>query len=303
VPISSEQLSIDPVLLQRLKGIELRSRFLVRGLYHNRHRTNDFGKSTEFVEHREYRRGDDLRDIDWRVFARTDRFYVKVHEMESNMRVMCLLDASDSMRVPPPPGLPSKLDLGAVICGATAAMVQTQQDAVGVATVGDRIEEFIPPRQGPAHLALIYQHLARPRGRSGGSFGSLVREAGARLGQRGVVFLITDALDDPVQLFEAVRILRAREQDVSLIQVLDRNEIEFPFDSMTEFRHPETGRRIIGDPAALRDRYLERLREFVDRIEVECKKLQVDYLRLHNGEDLVALLSLHFIRRMLMGTR
>src|SRR5262249_27719851 len=112
---TSETLEIDPRLLERLKGIELKSRFLVRGLYVSRHRTADHGSSTEFIEHRDYRRGDELRRIDWRVLARTDRLSVKVHEMESTMKVHLVVDTSESMRVPPPAGLPGKLDLACLI--------------------------------------------------------------------------------------------------------------------------------------------------------------------------------------------
>src|SRR5579859_7588191 len=230
MPATSEkQLEIDPALLQRLKGIELRSRYLLRGLYSSRHRTADRGASTEFIEHREYRRGDELRSIDWRVMARTDRLFVKVHEMESNMRVQILLDTSESMRVPPPPSLPSKLELSCVIAGVVAMMVETQQDAIGLFCIGDKIEEAIPARQGLTHLSLLYQHLANPKGDGGGKYGDRVLEASARLGKRGVVFLISDALDDPKKLLSAMQNLRVREQDVTLIQVLDRNEVEFPF--------------------------------------------------------------------------
>ena len=295
---TTDYLKLDPTLLQRLKGIELKSRFLVRGLYNNRHKTAEFGSSTEFVEHREYWRGDDLRTIDWRVFARTDRFYVKLHEMEANMRVHCLLDTSESMRVPPPEGLPSKLELGCVIVGAIAMMVETQQDAISLVCLGNEIEEQLPAKQGKAHLNLIYQHLVNPPGGGGGHFGDLVMECGRRIGRRGVVFIITDALDDPEVLFSALKNLRVREQDVTLIQILDRNELEFPFDRMTEFRHPESGRRIIGDPASLRARYIERLQAHIELVESNCQKSQTDYLRLHNGDDLNRLLSLHFIRRI-----
>src|SRR3954447_5323638 len=124
-------LQIDPAILQRLKGIELQSRFLVRGLYSSRHRTSDHGASTEFIEHREYRRGDELRRIDWRVMARTDRLFVKVHEMESNLRVHLVVDSSASMRVPPPAGLPGKLNLACVIAGAIATLAEGQQDSIG----------------------------------------------------------------------------------------------------------------------------------------------------------------------------
>ena len=297
-PPTSGQLQIDPALLQRLKGIELRSRFLVRSLYDSRHRTGDHGSSTEFIEHREYHRGDDLRSIDWRVFGRTDRYYVKVHEMEANMRVNLLVDTSASMRVPPPTGLPSKLELACTIAGTIAMMVETQQDSVGLLCLGDKIEEHVPARQGPAHLFELYQHLANPPGDGGGSYGSLVQEAGERLGSRGMVFLITDGLDDPDALLSAMKNLRVREQDVSLIQILDRNEIEFPFDQMTEFRHPESGARIIGDPSTLRARYLERLQAFCEQLEDNCRAAQAEFIRVRNDDDLIRLLSLHFIRRL-----
>jgi uncharacterized protein (DUF58 family) len=300
VPTASP-LQIDPAVLQRLAGIELRSRFLVRGLYSSRHRTADHGSSTEFIEHREYRKGDELRRIDWRVLARTDRLFVKVHEMESNLRVHLLIDSSESMRVPPPAGLPGKLDLACAIAGAVATLAEGQQDATGLVFLGDRVEEFIPARQGNAHLATLGQHLGRPPGAGGGRFGALVKEVAPRMGSRGVVFLLTDALDDPEALFAALRDLRVREQDVTVIHLLDRNEVEFPFDRMTEFRHPETGRRLVGDPAVLRANYLARLRAHVERVETGCRKAQADYLRLDNGADLARLLALHLIRRLLRG--
>ena len=303
MPRISSALSIDPALLQRLKGLELKSRFLVRGLYSNRHRTSQHGSSTEFVEHRQYRRGDEIRSIDWRVLARTDRLYVKVHEMEADMRLQLVLDTSRSMRVPPPPDLPSKLELGAIIAGAVGMMAETQQDAVGLLCLGDKIEEHIPARQGKDHLHTLFEHLANPAGDGGGKFGELTLSAGERLSSRGMIVLLSDALDDPEKLFEALKVLRVRQHDVTLIHLLDRNEVDFPFDRMTEFRHPESGRRVVGDPAALRAKYLERLQAHLDRVANYCQRAQADYLRVVNDDDLVKLLSLHFIRRLLRGGR
>jgi len=294
-------LEIDPGLLQQLAGIELRSRFLVRGLYNSRHRTADRGSSTEFIEHREYRRGDELRTIDWRVLARTNRLYVKVHEMEANMRIHLVVDTSASMRVPPPAGLPGKLELACTIAGALALLAEGQQEAVGLFCLGERIEEYIPARQGQNHLRLLHQHLGNPRGGGGGTFGELLLEAGQRIGKRGMVFVLTDALDDPVPLGDALKNLRVREQDTILIQILDRNETEFPFDRMTEFLHPESGARLIGDPADLRKRYLERLAVHQAQVRDACQKAQADYLFLDTGADLGRLLALHLIRRMLRG--
>ena len=296
----TDALTIDPRLLNQLKGIELRSRYLVRGLYDNRHRTMRFGASTEFIELREYRWGDEIRSIDWRTYARTRRFFVKRHEMESIMKVNLLLDTSDSMRVPPLAGLMSKLDLACVISGAIAMMAIGQQDSAGLLCLGNRIGEQIPCKQGQSHLALMYQHLAEPKGSDGGNFGELVQEAAGHLGSRGVVFIVTDALDDSQALLDGLKLLRVREHDVSLIQVLDQRELNFPYDQMTEFRHPETGARIVGNPLEIRKGYLEKLDTFLTEIQSFCKSAQVDYLRLHNGGDLVKLLSLHFLKRLMV---
>ncbi len=296
-------LRIDPRLLEELTSIELKSRFLVRGLYASRHRTADHGPSSEFVEHRDYRFGDELRTIDWRAYARTERLYVKVYEMESIMRIHLLLDTSDSMRVPAWEGHPGKLGMGAVIAGAIGAMGQAQRDAVGLICLGDRLEPQIPARQGEAHLALIYRQLENPPGRGGGAFGERVIEAGSRLGSRGMVVLLTDALDDPEALLGALQRLRIQRHDAIVIQILDRREVEFPYDRMTEFRHPENGRRVIGNPASLRERYLERLKAHVDRIRDICRKSEADHLFLHTGDDLRKLLALHFIRRLIRRSR
>lgn len=302
MPNGTDSLTIDPRLMEQLKGIELKSRFLVRGLHENRHRTRDFGASNEFIEHRDYQRGDEIRRIDWRVFARTKRLYVKRFEMEANMRVHFLLDTSDSMRVPTDDHRPTKMELACIITGAVAMMAVSQQDSAGLMCIGDKLEETIPARQGTRHLALLFQHLGAPAGKGGGNFGEVAWQAMQRIGRRGVTFVLTDALDELDPIFETLKGLTVREQDVTLIQVLDETEVEFPFDKMTEFRHPESGRRIMGDPLALRARYLERMEAHQTRLRDFCHQRGVDYLRVHNGEDLVTLLSSHFIQRLARST-
>jgi uncharacterized protein (DUF58 family) len=295
----NNSLTLDPRLLEQLKGIDLKSRFLVRGFYENRHRTRDFGASNEFIEHKDYQRGDEIRRIDWRVFARTRRLYVKRFEMEANMRVHFILDTSDSMRVPADGGRPNKLELAATITGAVAMMAVSQQDSAGLFCIGDKIDEAIPARQGMRHLALLFQHLGSPRGQGGGRFGEIAWDTLQRIGRRGVTFVLTDALDPLEPIFETLKGLMVREQDVTLIQVLDETELTFPFDKMTEFRHPESGRRVMGDPLALRDRYLARMTAHQDKIRLFCSQHGVDYLRVHNGDDLVTLLSSHFVQRLI----
>jgi uncharacterized protein (DUF58 family) len=205
------------------------------------------------------------------------------------------------MRVPAEGHRPTKLDLAATIAGAVATMAVSQQDSAGLFCIGDRIEEAIPARQGLRHLALLYQHLGAPRGKGGGNFGQVAWEVMQRIGRRGVTFVLTDALDPLEPIFETLKGLMVREQDVTLIQVLDETELTFPFDKMTEFRHPESKRRIMGDPLALRARYLERLGAHQTRISEFCRQHGVDYLRVHNGDDLIAMLSSHFVRRLLRG--
>ena len=299
MPNENNSLTIDPRLLARLKGIELKSRFLARGFYENRHRTRDFGASNEFIEHRDYQQGDEIRRIDWRVFARTKRLFVKRFEMEANMRVNFLLDTSDSMRVPAMNRLPTKLELASTITGAVSMMAISQQDSAGLFTLGDRLEEHIPSRQGMRHLALLYQHLGSPPGQGGGNFGEVAWDAMRRIGRRGVVFVVTDALDELDPIFETLKGFMVREQDVTLVQVLDEAELTFPFDTMTEFRHPESGRRLMGDPLQLRARYLQRLETHQQRIRDFCRQQGVDYLQIHTGEDLVSLLSSHFLQRLM----
>jgi uncharacterized protein (DUF58 family) len=149
---------------------------------------------------------------------------------------------------------------------------------------------------------LLYQHLGSPRGKGGGNFGPIAWQVMQRIGRRGVTFVLTDALDALDPIFETLKGLMVREQDVTLLQVLDETELTFPFDKMTEFRHPESGRRIMGDPLALRARYLERLEAHQRRIGEFCHQQGVDYLRVHNGDDLIALLSSHFLQRLVRRT-
>jgi uncharacterized protein (DUF58 family) len=205
------------------------------------------------------------------------------------------------MRVAAPDSLPTKLELGCIIAGAIATMAISQQDSAGLLCFGDRIEECIPTKQGLQHLALIYQHLADPPGKGGGAFGELLQEAVLTLGSRGMIVVITDGLDDLAPLFDGLKQLRTRGNDVSLFQILDRNEVQFPYDRMSEFRHPESGARIVGNPVQMRGQYLSRLQAHLDELEAFCKRRHVDYLRLHNGDDLLNLLSGHLLRRMLSG--
>ncbi|MCJ8331222.1 MAG: DUF58 domain-containing protein [Lentisphaeria bacterium] len=300
-PTENKTLTVDPILLEALKGIQLKPRCLVRGFYENRHRTRDFGQSNEFVEHRDYQQGDEIRHIDWRVFARTSRLYVKRFEMEANMRVHIILDTSDSMRVPAEGRRQTKLEVASTITGVIAMMAVSQQDSTGLFCIGDKIEAAIPARQGMQHLALLYQHLGAPRGQGGGNFGPLAWEAMSRIGQQGMTFVLTDALDELDPLFEMLKGLMVREQDTTLIQVLDETELTFPFDTMSEFRHPESGQRIMGDPLLLRTEYLARLEAHQEKIRAFCHQHGVDYLLVHNGDDLAALLSTHFRQRLALG--
>jgi uncharacterized protein (DUF58 family) len=300
-PTENKTLTVDPILMESLKGIPLKPRFLVQGFYENRHRTRDFGLSNEFVEHRDYQQGDEIRRIDWRVFARTRRLYVKRFEMEANMRVHLILDTSDSMRVPAEDHRQTKLEVAATIAGVIAMMTVSQQDSTGLFCIGDKIEDAIPARQGMRHLALLHQHLAAPRGQGGGNFGPLAWEAMSRIGRQGMTFVLTDALDELDPLFEVLKGLMAREQDTTLIQVLDETELTFPFETMSEFRHPETGQRIMGDPLLLRTEYMARLEAHQEDIREFCHQHGVDYLLVHNGDDLTSLLSTHFRQRLALG--
>ena len=269
---------LDANILRAIADAELRARLLVQGMYASRHRCPYYGYSVEFVDHREYTTGDEPRTIDWKMYGRTDRYYVKRFEMESNMNVLCMFDVSGSMgyRSSDTSRL-TKLEYGSYLLAALCHLVTHQQDSPGLITFDQDVRDFIPPRQGKRHLFTILSRFETLVGKSGTQIHTVLRNIAQRFKRRGIVVMVSDCNTDEDQVMDGIRLLRAQGHDVILMHVLDADEIEFPFSALTAFRDMETGKQTISDPIRLRKSYLERFRKFRDRIQNDCIAAGVDY--------------------------
>jgi uncharacterized protein (DUF58 family) len=269
---------LDAKILRSIGDAELRARLLVEGMYASRHRCPYYGYSVEFVDHREYTDGDEPKMIDWKTYARTDRYFVKRFEMESNMNVLCMFDVSGSMGYrPADTGRMTKIEYGSYLIASICHLVSHQQDSPGLVTFDQDDRDFLPPRQGKRHLFTILSRFDGLEGRSGTQIHAVLRTIARRFKRRGIVVMVSDCNTDEDQVMDGVRLLRAQGHDVILLHLMDVDEIEFPFSALTAFRDMETGEQVISDPVRLRKTYLERFAKFRERIQTDCVAAGVDY--------------------------
>jgi len=290
---------LDPAMLASIAGIELAARLLVEGLWASRHRSPLYGYSVEFVDHRNYTFGDELKTIDWRVFGRTDRFYVKRFEMESNMDVTILLDVSASMGYQPEAkGRLTKLQYGSYLAAGLAYLLLHQQDAPGLVTFDTEARVFLPPRQSRRHLWTILAELERVQCGGETGIGPTLETIAERLSRRGMVVIISDCIDDPESVLAGIRKVAARQHEVLLLQVLDTEERHWPFQQPSSFVDLETRHTIEGDPVSLREEYLKNLEEFLETIAAGCRRSNVHHELMETTTPLDRGLRSYLLRRL-----
>ncbi len=293
---------LDAKVLRAIANIELKARLLVEGMYASRHRSPDYGYSVEFVDHREYTPGDELRTIDWKMLARTERYYVKRFEMESNMNVVCLLDVSSSMGYrPDDPERLSKLEYASYLAAAMAHLAVHQQDSPGLITFDRDIRDFIPPKQGRRHLFTILTKLEALAASGPSDLGPTLKLIVQRLTRRGVILLITDCHSGTDSVVEGIRHLVARRHEVVVLHLLDADEVQFPFQALTSFRDLETGTQLMTDPLRLRKLYLERLEKFRAAIKAGCAGCGADYRFIDTSEPIELVLRDYLLFRRERG--
>lgn len=289
---------LDPTILRSLKSIELRARLLVEGMYASRHRCPYYGYSVEFKAYREYSPGDEPRTIDWKLLARTERFYVKRFEMESNMNVVPLLDASGSMGYRPADARRlSKLEYGSYLAASLAYLASKQQDSPGLVVFDRDVREFIPPRQGQRHLFTLLARLELLTGSGETDLANALRRTALRLRRRSLFILISDCHGDESGVVDAVKQLAAQGHELVVFQLLDQDEIDFPFQLLTSFRDAETGQQIMCDPLRLRREYLARVEKFREAIRSGSHAGGADYRFLHTGMPLELVLREYLLYR------
>ena len=262
--------------MSRFAKLQLLARQLVEGLSSGLHRSPHKGASVTFKQHRAYVPGDELRHLDWRAFARSDRFYIKEYEQETNLQATLAVDLSGSMAYTGKAATRSKADYARALARSLAALLIRQQDAVGVVTFDTKIRGHVPPRSRPGHLRVL--DAALESGAVGGetSLSGVLRELGPRLGRRSLVLLISDCLDEPSELVRSLAQLRQQHHEILVFQILDRDEVDFPFEGWTRFEALENeGEHILVDPAALRRTYMENLEQYRTTLREGCRRHRV----------------------------
>jgi uncharacterized protein (DUF58 family) len=275
---------LDPKVLARIDNLELLARTVVDGFINGLHRAPYLGLSVDFAEHRPYNPGDDIRRIDWKLYARTDRYYVKEFEADTNSNFVALLDVSRSMSYSGT-GIP-KLDYARYLAACLTYFARQQRDRVGMATFDEDIVQYVPP--SAKHLNAILHALQKvepAKGRRGELAPALVRAAD-RLRRRGIVALISDLYEEPDAIIDAVKPLRARGHDLMVFHLLDPTEIDFPFSEATSFRELESGEQTPVVPEAVRARYRVLVEEHIATLTRKFAENRVDYGMFNTGAPL-----------------
>jgi len=290
---------LDPEALSRLKNLSIAARLVVEGFYAGLHRSPQRGFSIEFAEHREYTPGVDPRHIDWRVYGRRDKLYVKQYEEETSLRCYLLLDKSASMGYKSD-GPWSKLEYGSFLAASLAYLMAMQHDAVGLISFDTKVRDRIPPRQGPGHLRVIMEKLEQtsPGGETG--LADTLHELAESIKRRALVVVISDLFDDAEGLVSALKHFRHKKHEVVVFQTLDPAELNFPFDDVTRIEDLENGREVTSDPRAFRKAYLEELSQFLAAVRQGCLDGQIDYALAETSQRFDGFLGNYLARRQMM---
>lgn len=286
---------LDPNALSRLGSLELVARLVVEGLITGLHRSPYQGFNVEFAEHRQYMPGDDIRHIDWRVYAKSDRHYVKKFEEETNLRGYLLLDASRSMTFKHE--RMSKLDYARYIAASLAYLMLRQRDSVGLVTLDSAVRDYIPPRGNPTHLNAMLGALERLAPGNDTDLSRAFHELSSRLVRRGLIVVLSDLLDEPEAVLKALRLFRHRKHEVVVFHILDEAELSFPFRQPTLFKDIETGETLPTQPELLRKSYLEAVGRFTDAYSEGCRSHGIDYVLMSTATPFDVALAAYLAKR------
>lgn len=271
---------LDPAVVARLDHLDVRARLMVEGFISGMHRSPFHGFSVEFAEHRPYMPGDPLKNLDWKVWARSDRYLVKQYTEETNLRCHLLLDLSGSMGFRSRRAAMSKLEYAQSLGAALAYLMLQQQDAVGALLFAERPLHYVPARAVRSHLDVLLKVFsgAEPRGRT--RLGPALHELAERIKRRGLVILMSDLMDHPAEVLSGLQHFRHRGHEVVVFHILDPDEIEFPYTDTATFVDMESGERLTTEPWEIARRYRQRLAEWTEHYRRQCQEQRVDYVRI-----------------------
>ena len=286
---------LRPETVALLNSMSLRARLVVEGYIIGHHRSPYHGFSVEFAEHRSYGPGDEIKHIDWKLFGKTDRLYVKRYEEETNLRAHIILDTSKSMLYSS--AEVSKLSYANSLAASLSYLMINQQDAVGIAKFSEKIDTFIPPKARPSHLNLILSQLDDKDSGNDTQIGMVLHELADRIKKRGMVILISDLLDNPENIMKGLKHFRHQNQEVIVFHIQDRKESEFDFDTRTKFFDMETGEEIVTEPWHIRSNYNELISKLESNYKSNCRENHIDYVSLFTDQSLDIGITEYLIKR------
>ena len=286
---------LDPKVLAGLHNLELRARVVVEGFLAGLHKSPHRGFSVEFNDYRHYQRGDDMRHVDWRLYARSGKLYIKQYEDETNVRCVILLDTSASMAYTS--GGMSKLDYGITLASALAYFIARQRDAVGLVTFDDEIREYLPAKTRQLHLMRILRALSRVQAGQKTDVVKPLTDLASSLKKKSMVILISDMLDDEERIINTLTNLRAMGNDIITFHIMDDAELNFPFNEASEFIDIENNESYITSPAAIRKAYLKNINEFLAYCKKQCQTSGIDDCLMNTREPLEQALSSYITKR------
>lgn len=290
---------LKPEIVSKLKSMEMRARMVVEGFIAGLHKSPYHGFSVEFAEHRQYMPGDEIKHIDWKVLGKTDRFYVKQFEEETNLKSYLLLDASASM------GYSSngitKLQYASYLAAALTYLMIRQRDAVGLLTFDHKIRKYLPPRSIKSYLHLILKEFEKLESAEVTDVSNTFHEMAERINRRGLVVVLSDLYDDPDKIMLALKHFRHKKHEVIVFHILDPLEINFTFKKEAVFKDMETGEEISTQPWHIQREYQEKVKQFIDNYKRQCRQNQIDYALINTEMDFDRALIEYMIKRKRIG--
>jgi uncharacterized protein (DUF58 family) len=294
--VENYQKYITPRTLASLERLDLQARLVVEGYVAGMHPSPYHGFSVEFAEHREYVPGDDIRHVDWKVWSKTDKFYLKQYEQETNLLLYLLLDTSESMAYASGSNV-SKLKYAQFVVATLAYMVIQQQDSVGLVLYDDAVRRFLKPSSQPSHLKELIQILDVTPARQKSDLGAVFNDLAERFKKRGVVAIFSDFFDDPARIMAGLKHFRHRRHEVIVFHILDPAELEFPFRDPTLFKGLEGVPEVLTEPHALRRAYQVEVKTFLEDLRRGCRAANIDYVPLRTDQSLDVPLSSYLASR------
>jgi len=283
---------LQPEAISRIARLELQARNVVEGFLSGLHRSPYFGQSVEFVQHREYVAGDDPRRIDWKVWSKTDKYYIKQYEEDTNLRSTILVDVSESMQF----GTQAlnKYEYACAIAACLAYLLLRQQDSVGLITFDEAVRSIVPPRSKRNHLHAILAALDTQKPAQKSDMYGVLRKVADEQSQRGMIIVVSDLFADRENLFKGLKLLRHRGHDVLVLHVMDDEELDFNYTGTTKFEGLEAMGELVCDPRSLRDGYLKAVQTFLDELRRGCARQTIDFQTIRTSANLDAALG-HYL--------